>query len=56
MSESDVNKTAEAKRSIDKELGELIRKLNAGRIDRRELDAGLKKVRRKVAKMPTHTI
>ena len=56
MSNSDIWKTAEAKKSIEKELSQLIQKLNAGRIDRKQLDAGLKKVRRKVAKMPTHNI
>jgi hypothetical protein len=55
MSESDVRKTAELKEKIEKELRELIQKLNAGTIDRNDLDAGLKKVKKRVAKLPAHT-
>ena len=52
MSESDVRKTAELKEIIEKELSLLIQKLNAGTIDRKKLDAGLRKVKKRVAKMP----
>ena len=55
MSESDVRKTAELKKEVEKELSHLIQKLNAGTIDRKKMDAGLRKARRKVVKMPPHT-
>jgi hypothetical protein len=54
MSESDVRKTAELKEKIEKELSLLIQKLNAGTIDRKKLDAGLRKARKEVARMPPH--
>ena len=55
MSDSDIRKTAELKKSIEKELSQLIQKLNAGTIDRKKLDDGLRKVKKRVARMPTHT-
>jgi ribosomal protein L29 len=55
MSDSDIRKTAEAKKSIEKELSQLIQKLNAGTIDRKKLDHGLRKARKEVARMPPHT-
>jgi len=54
MSESDVRKTAELKKKIEKELNQLLRKLKAGTIDRNKLVSGLKKVEMAVRKMPPH--
>jgi hypothetical protein len=54
MSNSDVAKTAEAKAKVNKELGEIIRKLSAGTIDRKKLVSGLKKVKGTVKYMPPH--
>jgi len=52
MSDSDVRKTAELKEKIEKELSQLIKKLNAGTIDRKELESGLRKVKVKVQRIP----
>jgi hypothetical protein len=52
MSESDVNKTAELKIKIEKELNQLMYRLKAGTIDRKELESGLKKVKVGVRRMP----
>ena len=52
MSESDVKKTAELKKKIEKELNQLMQKLKAGTIDRKELESGLKKVKVAVRSMP----
>ena len=54
MSERDVAKTAEMKAKIERELGELIRKLNAGTIDRKKLVSGLKKAKGTVKYIPPH--
>jgi hypothetical protein len=54
MSESDVRKTAELKAKIEKELDQLLAKLEAGTIDAKRLESGLRKVQEKVTKMPPH--
>jgi hypothetical protein len=54
MSESDVQKTAELKRKIEKEIAQLQRKLEAGTIDRNKLESGLKKICVTVKRMPPH--
>lgn len=52
MSKSDVRKTAELKEKIEKELDQLLHKLDAGTIDRKKLESGLKKVKVAVRNMP----
>ena len=52
MSESDINKTKVLKLEIEKELNQLIKKLKAGTIDRKELESGLRKVKKTVQRMP----
>ncbi|HEY4445148.1 MAG TPA: hypothetical protein VGN30_12760 [Steroidobacteraceae bacterium] len=52
MSESDVRKTAELKKKIEKELNQLMQRLKAGTIDRKELESGLRKVKEAVKAMP----
>jgi hypothetical protein len=54
MSDSDVDKTAELKEKIEKEIDQLLRKLKAGTIDRIKLESGLKKIRVTVKRMPPH--
>jgi hypothetical protein len=54
MSDSDVEKTKEMKEEIEREINQLIRRLNAGTIDRKKLDSGLRKVRNRVKRMPPH--
>jgi hypothetical protein len=54
MSDSDVGKTAELKRKAEKELSQLLQKLNAGTIDRNKLESGLRKVKKIVREMPPH--
>jgi hypothetical protein len=54
MSDAQVRKTAELKGKIEKELSQLIQKLNAGTIDRNKLELGLRKLKKKVAEMPPH--
>jgi hypothetical protein len=54
MSESDVKKTAELKKKIEKDVGHLLRKLEAGTIDRNELETGLKKICVAAQRMPPH--
>jgi hypothetical protein len=54
MSVSDVDKTAELKEKIEKEIGELLQKLDAGTIDRNKLESGLKKICVTVMRMPPH--
>lgn len=54
MSATDVKKTAELKAKIEKEIGQLIQKLDAGTINRRTLESGLRKVAVTVKKMPPH--
>jgi hypothetical protein len=50
--ESDFDKTAELKEKIEREIDELLLELNAGTIDRNDLESGLKKIRTTVKKMP----
>jgi hypothetical protein len=52
MSESDVRKTARLKREIERELTQLLKKLEAGTIDRKSLESGLRRVRVSVTKVP----
>jgi hypothetical protein len=52
MSESDGRKAAELKEKIEKELDQLLGKLEAGTIDRNQLESGLKKVQEKLQRMP----
>jgi CCR4-NOT transcriptional regulation complex NOT5 subunit len=52
MSESDGRKAAELKEKIEKELDQLLEKLEAGTIDRNKLESGLKKVQEKLQRMP----
>lgn len=54
MSDADVKKTAMLKQVIDKEIDQLIRRLDAGTIDRNKLESGLRKVRKTVLRMPPH--
>ena len=54
MSDSDVDKTAELKEKIQKEIDQLLRELKAGTIDRNKLESGLMKIRETVTSMPPH--
>jgi hypothetical protein len=54
MSESDVQKTAELKKKIEREVGQLQRRLEAGTIDRKKLESGLGKICRIAMAMPPH--
>ena len=54
MSDKDVKKTEELKEKIEKELDQLLQKLEAGTIDRNKLESGLRKVQMDVKKMPPH--
>jgi hypothetical protein len=54
MSDSDVEKTAELKGKIQKEIDQLLRELKAGTIDRNKLESGLAKIREIVISMPPH--
>jgi hypothetical protein len=54
MSDSDIRKTAELKGKAEKELSQLLEKLNAGTADRNKLDSGLRKVKKIVRAMPPH--
>ena len=54
MSDKDVKKTEELKEKIEKELDQLLQKLEAGTIDRIKLESGLRKVQAIVKRMPPH--
>jgi hypothetical protein len=54
MSDKDVRKTEELKEKIEKELDQLLQKLEAGTIDRNKLESGLRKVQETVKRMPPH--
>jgi plasmid stabilization system protein ParE len=52
MSDEDVRKTAELKEKIEKELNQLLEKLKAGTIDRKDLESGLERVRATAREIP----
>ena len=54
MSDSDVEKTAELKGKIQKEIDQLVRELKAGTIDRNKLESELMEIREIVISMPPH--
>jgi hypothetical protein len=54
MSDSDVDKTAELKGKIQKEIDQLLRELKAGTIDRNKLESELVEIRETVLSMPPH--
>jgi hypothetical protein len=54
MNDSDVEKTAELKGKIQKEIDQLVRELKAGTIDRNKLESGLMEIREIVISMPPH--
>lgn len=54
MSNSDRDKTEDLKEEIQKEINELLKKLDAGKITRIELDGALRKVQETVERIPPH--
>jgi hypothetical protein len=54
MCESDVEKTAELKEKIETDISQILRELNAGTIDRNQMECGLKRICATVMSMPPH--